>query len=110
MYVGNLAFTTSEDALRDAFGQFGTVTEVHIASDRLTGRPRGFAFITMGTAEECKLAIEKMNGSELEGRALTVNEAKPRDDATGATTAGGRVYTSPNRKAGAFQQRGNRRH
>lgn len=109
IYVGNLAFATGESTLREAFAQFGTVTEVNLASDRFTGRPRGFAFITMATEAESKLAIEKLNGTELDGRALTVNEAKPREDATGATTVGGRTYTSPNRKAGAFQARGNRR-
>jgi cold-inducible RNA-binding protein len=105
LYVGNLSFNTTEDGLRTAFGQFGAVTDVHIASDRETGRPRGFAFVTFETAEESKLASEKMNGFELDGRMLTVNEARAKDE----TTVAGRTYTSPNRRAGAFHARGNRR-
>lgn len=100
LYVGNLSFKTTETDLRNAFGQFGTVTDVFIASDRETGRPRGFAFVTLGTAEESKLAIEKMNGTDLDGRALTVNEAKPK-----AEMGGGRNFNSPDRRSGAFQAR-----
>ncbi|OIQ91023.1 RNA recognition motif containing protein [mine drainage metagenome] len=92
LYVGNLSFNTTEDSLRDAFGAFGTLTDVFIATDRDTGRPRGFAFVTFSTAEESKLAIEKMNGTELDGRALTVNEAKPKEASTGGRNFG------PNRK------------
>jgi cold-inducible RNA-binding protein len=109
IYVGNLSFETSERDLHDAFGPFGSVTEVHIASDRYTGRPRGFAFVTFATDDEAKLAIEKMNGSDFGGRPLTVNEAKPKEE-TGTVSAAGRTYTSPNRKPGAFHARGNRRH
>lgn len=104
LYVGNLSFQTGEADLRDAFGQFGTVTDIHLPTDRETGRPRGFAFVTFSTEEESKLATEKMNGTELEGRPLTVNEAKPRE-ALGAT----RSFSSPDRRAGAFHDRGNRR-
>ncbi|PTX97922.1 RNA-binding protein [Opitutus sp. ER46] len=109
LYVGNLSFRIAEGELHDAFGQFGNVTEVYLATDRVTGRPRGFAFVTFATPEEAKLATEKMNGAELDGRAISVSEAKARDEA-GGTTVAGRTYTSPNRKAGAFHQRGNRRH
>lgn len=105
LYVGNLSFTTTEDDLREAFGQFGTITEVQIASDRITGRPRGFAFVTFATEQESAVAAEKMNGIDLAGRQITVNAAKAKDE----VSAGGRVFTSPNRKAGAFQARGNRR-
>lgn len=108
LYVGNLSFQTTEADLRDTFGQFGNVTEVHIASDRETGRPRGFAFVTFSTEEESKLAAEKLNGTELDGRQLTVNEAKAKTDTT--TTVAGRTFTSPNRRAGAFQERGKRRY
>ena len=93
LYVGNLSFNTSEAELRDAFGAFGTISEVFVATDRDTGRPRGFAFVTFSTAEESKLAVEKMNGAELGGRALTVNEAKPRE----AMAGGGRNF-GPNLK------------
>jgi cold-inducible RNA-binding protein len=103
LYVGNMSFKTTETELRNAFTQFGTVTDVFIANDRETGRPRGFAFVTMGTAEESKLAIEKMNGIDLDGRQLTVNEAKPKEEMGGG--GGGRNFSSPNRRPGAFQSR-----
>jgi RNA recognition motif-containing protein len=106
LYVGNLSFKTTEAALRDAFGQFGNVTDVYVATDRETGRPRGFAFVTFSTAEESKMAIEKMNGVDLDGRAITVNEARPKEENGG----GGRSFNSPNRRAGAFQARGNSRY
>jgi RNA recognition motif-containing protein len=109
IYVGNLSFNVGEDELRTAFEKFGTITDLHIANDRETGRPRGFAFITFETEEGCKLAIEKMNGTELDGRALTVNEARPKGE-MGGTSSTGRTYSSPDRKAGAFHARGNRRH
>lgn len=83
LYVGNLAFSTTEDSLRQTFGRFGTVTDMHIASDRVTGRPRGFAFVTFATAEEARAAIEKLNGSDLDGRAITVNEARPKESSGG---------------------------
>ncbi len=106
LYVGNLSFKTTEDGLRDAFGQFGNVTDVYVATDRETGRPRGFAFVTFSTAEESKLAIEKMHGVDLDGRAITVNEARPKEENGG----GGRSFSSPNRRAGAFQARGRSRY
>ena len=89
LYVGNMSFKTSEDELRSAFGQFGSVTDVYVAMDKMTGRPRGFAFVTMGTAEEAKLAAEKMNGADLGGRALTVNEARPKEEGAGRSFGGG---------------------
>src|SRR5579884_1677283 len=97
LYIGNLSFQTTEADLREAFGQFGTVTDIYVASDRMTGRPRGFAFVTFSTAEESKLATDKMNGADLGGRPLTVNEAKPKED-----SGSGRSYSSPDRRAGAF--------
>lgn len=84
LYVGNMSFNTSESDLREAFGQFGSITDVYVANDRETGRPRGFAFVTFSTDSESKLAADKMNGTDLDGRTLTVNEAKPKV----ATTAG----------------------
>jgi RNA recognition motif-containing protein len=106
LYVGNISFETTEVDLREAFEQFGTVTEVHIASDRFTGRPRGFAFVTFSTEAESKLAAEKLNGVDLNGRQLTVNEAR----AAGAGAPGTRTFSSPDRRAGAFHARGKRRH
>lgn len=89
LYVGNLSFKTSEDELRSAFGQYGSVTDVYVAMDKMTGRPRGFAFVTMGTPEEAKAASEKMNGTDLGGRQLTVNEARPKEDRPGGGFGGG---------------------
>ena len=106
LYVGNMSFKTSEDDLRNAFGQYGSVTDVYIANDRETGRPRGFAFVTFSTEAESKLAIEKMNGVDLDGRQLTVNEAKPKEESGG----GNRNFSSPDRRPGAFQARGNSRY
>lgn len=88
LYVGNMSFKTSEDELRSAFGQYGTVSDVYIAMDKMTNRPRGFAFVTMGTPEEAKTAAEKMNGADLGGRTLTVNEARPKEEGAG----GGRSF------------------
>jgi cold-inducible RNA-binding protein len=87
LYVGNLSFKTTEDELRSAFGQFGSVTDVYVAMDKMTGRPRGFAFVTMGTADEAKAAAEKMNGVDLGGRQLTVNEARPKEERPGGGSA-----------------------
>ncbi len=89
LYVGNMSFKTSEDELRSAFGQFGNVTDVYVAMDKMTGRPRGFAFVTMGSPEEAKAATEKMNGTDLGGRQLTVNEARPKEEGAGRSFGGG---------------------
>jgi RNA recognition motif-containing protein len=83
LFVGNLSFNTTENGLQDAFAAHGTVTETNLMVDRMSGRPRGFAFVTMSTPEEAQNAISAMNGSQLDGRALTVNEAKPREERSG---------------------------
>ena len=88
LFVGNLSFNTTENDLNDAFAAFGTVTETNLMMDRETGRPRGFGFITMSSPEEAQKAIEAMNGKDMDGRALTVNVAKPREERTGG--GGGR--------------------
>ncbi len=80
LFVGNLSFDTTENDLQDAFAAHGTVTETNLMMDRTTGRPRGFGFVTMGTPEEAQKAIAALNGSQLGGRALTVNVAKPREE------------------------------
>jgi RNA recognition motif-containing protein len=100
-----MSFETTEADLRGAFEQFGTITEVQIASDRYTGRPRGFAFVTFSSEEESRLAAEKLNGVELNARQLTVNPARP----AGEESTGTRTFSSPNRRAGAFHARGKRR-
>lgn len=83
LFVGNLSFNTTQNDLQDAFAAFGTVTETNLMTDRETGRPRGFGFITMGTDEEAQAAIAGLHGRDMDGRALTVNVAKPREERTG---------------------------
>ena len=80
LYVGNLSFETNETSLEDAFAEFGTVTDTVIMIDRATNRSRGFGFVTMGTAEQGTAAINGLNGKALDGRNLTVNEARPREE------------------------------
>ena len=83
LYVGNLAFETSSNDLQTLFAQAGTVESVSLIEDRETGRSRGFGFVEMSTKEEGAAAIQQFNGKELGGRALNVNEAKPREDRGG---------------------------
>jgi RNA recognition motif-containing protein len=100
LYVGNLAFNTTEHELNDAFGEHGVVVEAKLVLDRDTGRSRGFAFVTMSTEQEATKAIEALNGAEVDGRALTVNVARPREERGG----GGRREF-----AGSGRGRGGRR-
>jgi RNA recognition motif-containing protein len=86
IFVGNLPFTTTSDELREIFAEYGPVTRAQVATDRDTGRSRGFGFVEMGEGGD--EAIAALNGAELNGRALTVNEAKPREE-RGARTGGG---------------------
>src|SRR5215831_652946 len=90
LFVGNLSFNTTENDLQDAFAAHGTVVEANLMMDRATGRPRGFAFVTMSTPEEAQKAISEMNGKQLDGRALTVNVARPREDRPAGGGGGGR--------------------
>lgn len=83
LFVGNISFNTTENDLHDAFAAFGTVTEANLMMDRMTNRPRGFGFVTMGTPEEAQSAIDGMNGKQLDGRAITVNIARPREERSG---------------------------
>ena len=80
LYVGNLSFDVTESDLRDILGQHGPVNEINVIMDKATGRARGFAFATMNSEEAAKAAILALNGKEWKGRALTVNEARPRED------------------------------
>src|SRR5512140_1957894 len=89
LYVGNLSFNTNADGVRTAFQEFGTVSDVHLVSDRETGRSRGFAFVTMGTPEDAAKAIEGMDGKTLDGRPLRVNEAEQRQQRGGGGGGGG---------------------
>ena len=83
LFVGNLSFNTTENDLQDAFAAHGTVLEANLMMDRESGRPRGFGFVTMSTAEEAQAAISALNGKEVDGRALTVNVARPREERSG---------------------------
>ncbi len=89
LYVGNLSYSLTENDLEDMFSPHGPVSEVNLMLDRATGRPRGFAFVTMATPEAAQAAIQALNGKEIEGRALTVNEARPREERAGAGAGGG---------------------
>jgi cold-inducible RNA-binding protein len=89
LYVGNLSFRTTQEDLRDLFAQAGTVESASIIEDRETGRSRGFGFVEMATQEEAQAAIEQFNGKEINGRNLTVNEARPRTEGGGGGRGGG---------------------
>ena len=90
LYVGNLAYSVRDDSLHQAFSQFGTVTSAKVMMDRDTGRPKGFGFVEMGSDAEAQSAINGMNGQALEGRAVVVNEARPREERPGGFGGGGR--------------------
>lgn len=99
LFVGNLAFEVTENDLQDAFVAFGPVSEVNLMTDRSTGRSRGFAFVTMATPEGAQAAIQGMAGKDLKGRALTVNEARPREERPGGG-GGGRGGHGGERRGG----------
>jgi len=90
LFVGNLSFNTTENDLHDAFAAHGTVVEANLMVDRMSGRPRGFGFVTMGTPEEAQKAIEALNGSSIGGRNITVNIARPKEDRPPGGGGGGR--------------------
>ena len=90
IFVGNLSYQTTQDELQAAFGQFGNVERVQIITDRATGQPRGFAFVEMTDQTEAENAIAQMNGAELNGRALNVNIARPKDSGGGGWGGGRR--------------------
>ncbi len=94
LFVGNLSYNVTENDLQDLFGQHGTVTEVNLMLDRMSGRSRGFAFVTMSSKEEAEAATNALNGQPLQGRNLTVNEARPRPQGGngGGGGGGGRGY------------------
>src|SRR4051812_25555864 len=88
LFVGNLSFNVTENELQDTFAQYGTVLEANLMTDRMTGRPRGFGFVTMSTEEEAQKAVEGLNGTQLDNRALTVNVARPREERSGGGGGG----------------------
>jgi RNA recognition motif-containing protein len=89
LYVGNLAYSVRDESLQQAFSQFGTVISAKVMMDRETGRSKGFGFVEMGTDSEAQAAINGMNGQALEGRAIVVNEARPREERPGGFRSGG---------------------
>lgn len=94
MYVGNLSFQTTKQAIESLFSQYGAVTDVHLPEDRESGRPRGFAFVTMDSKSAMESAIKAVDGKELDGRNLKVNEAQAREErgGGGGRPSGGRRY------------------
>jgi cold-inducible RNA-binding protein len=89
LYVGNLSFQATENDIQDLFSAHGPVNEVNLIMDKMTGRARGFGFVTMATAEGAQAAIAELNGKQWEGRALTVNEARPQEQRSGGRSGGG---------------------
>ena len=112
LYVGNLPFNTTENELQEIFAQAGAVQEVTLMQDRFTGKSRGFAFVTMGSDDEAQNAISKFNGHTMEGRPMTVNEARPREQRPpgggggGGGRYGGGGYGGGRRDGGGGQRRG----
>ena len=102
LFVGNLSFNTTENDLHDAFAAHGTVVEANLMMDRMSGKPRGFAFVTMSTPEEAQKAIDALNGASLDGRNLTVNIARPKEERPGGGGGGGR---GPRREFGGGRNR-----
>jgi RNA recognition motif-containing protein len=105
IFVGNLSFGATEDSVRSMFEAYGTVDRVSIVTDRDSGQPRGFGFVEMASNSEADNAISELNGRELDGRALNINEARPKEDRGFGGGGGG-----GNRRGGGFggQRRGNR--
>jgi cold-inducible RNA-binding protein len=111
LYVGNLAFGTTSQELQDLFAQAGTVQSASVVEDRDTGRSRGFGFVEMSTNDEAAAAIDQFNGKELAGRALKVNEAKPRESRNGSSgrnfggnRGGGGGYRGGNHDGGGHRE------
>ncbi len=108
LFVGNLPFSSTEDAVRAHFAQFGEVQQVRIMTDRDTGKPRGFAFVQMTNDEEALKAVAALNGKEFEGRSLTVNEARPKPERAGGGFRPGGGGGGGRRREGQDSYRGPR--
>ena len=100
LYVGNLSFDTTENDLQDLFGEGGSVREVFLVQDKMTGKSRGFAFVTMATEQEAQNAAKQLNGREFHGRTLTVNEARPREDFAGTGAARNKSFQGQRNRGG----------
>jgi RNA recognition motif-containing protein len=100
LYVGNLAYSMRDDSLQQAFSEFGTVTSAKVMMDRDTGRSKGFGFVEMGSDQEAQAAIRGMHGQSVDGRALVVNEARPREERPGGFGGGGGGYGGGGRSGG----------
>src|SRR5262245_50500410 len=108
LYVGNLSYQVDSSELEQLFSAHGTVQSAEVVSDRMTGRSKGFGFVEMGTDEEAQKAIAALNGQQNNGRALTVNEAKPREDRPRGGGGGGGGYGGGGRGGGGGRDRGDR--
>ena len=106
LYVGNLAFQTTSEDLQELFAQAGTVESASVVEDRMTGRSRGFAFVEMTDSAEAEKAIAALNGKELGGRALNINEARPKTDRGGPPRGGGRPGGGGGRPGGGGRSSG----
>jgi cold-inducible RNA-binding protein len=102
LYVGNLTYSTTASDLQQLFEQHGTVQSAQVCTDRDTGRSKGFGFVEMDTGEEAQAAISALNGQEVNGRALTVNEAKPREDRGGPRSSSGSSRPRSNYGSGQY--------
>jgi cold-inducible RNA-binding protein len=100
LYVGNLSYKTNDADLNQLFGEFGTVTSAQVLVDRYSGQSRGFGFVEMSTDEEAQKAIGGLNGRNVDGRPLTVNESRPREERSGGGGGGGNRYSGSNRSGG----------
>ena len=106
LFVGNLSFTVLENELNDLFSQAGTVVSVNVMQDRITGKGRGFGFVEMGSDQEAQKAIEMFHGKDFQGRNLTVNVARPREERSGGGGGGGGGYRGGAGGGGGKDRRG----
>ena len=109
LFVGNLSFNTTQNQLQDMFSAHGSVIEVDVIMDKFSGRPRGFGFVTMESKEAAEAAIQGLNGKQVDGRAMTVNEARPREERPPRSGGGGGGYRGGGGGGGDRGQRGERR-
>jgi cold-inducible RNA-binding protein len=102
LYIGNLSYNTTENQLQDIFSEHGPVTSVDLIMDKFNGRPRGFGFVTMETKEAAEAAIQALNGKNVDGRDLTVNEARPREERPPRSGGGGGGYRGRDDRGGDY--------